>query len=37
MHTAYFITGTDTGIGKTRTSGALIHALRQAGLARVVG
>jgi len=37
MHTAYFITGTDTGIGKTRTSGALIHALRQAGLPRVVG
>ena len=37
MHTAYFVTGTDTGIGKTRTSGALIHALRQAGLARVVG
>lgn len=34
---AYFITGTDTGIGKTRTSSALIHALRAAGHARVVG
>jgi len=34
---AYFITGTDTGVGKTRTSCALIHALRQAGHARVVG
>lgn len=34
---AYFITGTDTGIGKTRTSCALIHALRQAGHGRVVG
>ena len=35
--TAYFITGTDTGVGKTRASCALIHALRQAGHARVVG
>ncbi len=35
--TAYFITGTDTGVGKTRTSCALIHALRQVGHARVVG
>lgn len=35
--TAYFITGTDTGVGKTRTSAALIHALRHAGHARVVG
>jgi dethiobiotin synthetase len=35
--TAYFITGTDTGVGKTRTTCALIHALRQAGHARVVG
>lgn len=34
---AYFITGTDTGVGKTRVSCALIHALRQAGHARVVG
>jgi len=34
---AYFITGTDTGVGKTRTSCALIHALRQAGHPRVVG
>lgn len=35
--TAYFVTGTDTGIGKTRSSCALIHALRLAGHARVVG
>ncbi|MGC4059648.1 MAG: dethiobiotin synthase [Aquabacterium sp.] len=34
---AYFVTGTDTGVGKTRVSCALIHALRQAGHARVVG
>jgi dethiobiotin synthetase len=34
---AYFVTGTDTGVGKTRTSCTLIHALRQAGHARVVG
>jgi dethiobiotin synthetase len=34
---AYFVTGTDTGVGKTRTSAALIHALREAGHARVVG
>jgi dethiobiotin synthetase len=30
--TAYFITGTDTEIGKTLTSCALLHALAQAGL-----
>lgn len=36
-HTAFFVTGTDTGVGKTRVSCALIHALRQAGHARVVG
>lgn len=35
--TAFFVTGTDTGVGKTRTSAALIHALRQAGHRRVVG
>ncbi len=34
---AYFITGTDTGVGKTRVSCALLHALRQAGHPRVVG
>lgn len=34
---AYFVTGTDTGVGKTRVSATLIHALRQAGHARVVG
>lgn len=35
--TAFFITGTDTGVGKTRVSCALLHALRRAGHARVVG
>lgn len=35
--TSFFVTGTDTGVGKTRASCALIHALRQAGHARVVG
>lgn len=34
---AYFVTGTDTGVGKTRVSAALLHGLRQAGHARVVG
>jgi dethiobiotin synthetase len=34
---SYFITGTDTGVGKTRATCALIHALRQAGHERVVG
>jgi dethiobiotin synthetase len=34
---AYFVTGTDTGVGKTRATCALIHALRQAGYQRVVG
>jgi len=28
-----FVTGTDTGVGKTRVAVALIHALRSAGLA----
>lgn len=32
----YFVTGTDTGVGKTRVAVALIHALRAQGL-RVVG
>ncbi|RZI84973.1 MAG: dethiobiotin synthase [Rubrivivax sp.] len=27
--TAYFVTGTDTGVGKTRVSCALLHALRR--------
>ncbi|MGH8173390.1 MAG: ATP-dependent dethiobiotin synthetase BioD, partial [Rhodanobacteraceae bacterium] len=31
-----FVTGTDTGIGKTRASAALLHALRARGL-RAVG
>lgn len=34
---AYFVTGTDTGVGKTRVSAALLRALHQAGHARVVG
>ena len=34
---SYFITGTDTGVGKTRATCALIHALRQLGHGRVVG
>lgn len=34
---AYFVTGTDTGVGKTRVSCALIHALRNNGHQRVVG
>lgn len=34
---AYFVTGTDTGVGKTRVSTALLKALHRAGHARVVG
>lgn len=34
---ACFVAGTDTGVGKSRASVALLHALRQAGHARVVG
>lgn len=37
MSVAYFVTGTDTGVGKTRVSAALLQALHQAGHARVVG
>jgi dethiobiotin synthetase len=36
MSTAFFVTGTDTGAGKTFTSTVLLHALRQRGL-RAVG
>lgn len=36
MTTAFFVTGTDTGAGKTFTSTVLLHALRQRGL-RAVG
>lgn len=36
MTTALFVTGTDTGAGKTFTSTVLLHALRQRGL-RAVG
>ncbi|HEY1392382.1 MAG TPA: dethiobiotin synthase [Methylibium sp.] len=35
MSPAWFVTGTDTGIGKTRASCALLHALRRAGHAAV--
>ena len=34
---ACFVTGTDTGVGKTRVSAALLRALHRAGHARVVG
>lgn len=33
MRGAFYVTGTDTGIGKTRTSVALLGALRDAGIA----
>jgi dethiobiotin synthetase len=36
MSNGYFITGTDTGVGKTRVSVALLHRLQQQGL-RVAG
>ncbi len=36
MTTGYFITGTDTGVGKTRVSCALLHALATDGK-QVVG
>jgi len=36
MSTGFFVTGTDTGVGKTRVSGGLIAALRGQGL-RVAG
>jgi dethiobiotin synthetase len=35
--TAFFVTGTDTGVGKTRVSAALLHWLHRTGHARVVG
>jgi dethiobiotin synthetase len=34
--TAWFVTGTDTGVGKSRVGAALLHALRRQGL-RAVG
>ncbi len=37
MTLACFVTGTDTGVGKTRVSAALLRALHRAGHARVVG
>ncbi|RZT95030.1 dethiobiotin synthase [Rivibacter subsaxonicus] len=36
MRQAFFITGTDTGVGKSRASAALLHALARSGL-RAVG
>ncbi len=36
MSSAWFITGTDTGVGKSRVAVALLHALRRRGL-RAVG
>ena len=36
FHPGIYVTGTDTGIGKTRCSAALLHALRRRGL-RAVG
>jgi len=36
MNRAFFVTGTDTGAGKTFTSSVLLHALRQRGL-RAIG
>ena len=36
MHsTGFFVTGTDTGVGKTAASVALLHALRAEGRAAV--
>lgn len=35
MNHAYFVTGTDTGIGKTHITCALLHATRQQGLTAV--
>ena len=31
MARGYFVTGTDTGVGKTTVAVALIHALRERG------
>ncbi len=35
MKHAWFVTGTDTGVGKTHAAGALLHAARRAGHAAV--
>lgn len=35
MQTAFFVTGTDTGVGKTRVTCALLYATRQRGLSAV--
>ena len=37
MSPAYFITGTDTDVGKTTVSAGLLHAAREAGLSTAVG
>ena len=35
MSKAWFVTGTDTGVGKTRASVALLRSLRRSGLKAV--
>ena len=37
MNPAYFITGTDTDVGKTTIAAGLLHAAREAGLSTVAG
>ncbi|WP_163032289.1 ATP-dependent dethiobiotin synthetase BioD, partial [Pseudomonas viridiflava] len=37
MNAAYFITGTDTDVGKTTIAAGLLHAARQAGKTTAAG
>ena len=37
MSAAYFITGTDTDVGKTTVAAGLLHAARVAGLSTAAG
>ncbi|MBB2889062.1 dethiobiotin synthetase [Pseudomonas umsongensis] len=37
MSAAYFITGTDTDVGKTTVAAGLLHAARLAGLSTAAG
>jgi dethiobiotin synthetase len=37
MSAAYFITGTDTDVGKTTVAAGLLHAARSAGLSTAAG
>lgn len=37
MSPAYFITGTDTDVGKTTIAAGLLYAAREAGLSTVAG